>query len=326
VPLRYVPGELQLAGKEFIEPRMSLTGLFNTFANNILPIMLISAVGFVLGRTLNIDPRSIGRISFYFFGPVLVFSLLIHSQLPIGEVFKTGALAVSVMFISSLLAVVGGLLLKLERPVLISAIITATFANNGNYGLPLIAFAFGQDALAHSSIYFVFSSLMTNTLGVLIASLGHLDLKQALLGMFKVPTMYAVLLAAIINHFGLTLPVSADRTVTLVAGASVPVMILLLGLELCQARWTKNFSALGLSASIRLLAGPLLGLLFTSLFGIAGTGRQAGVMEAAMSSAVANTNLAAEYKLDTSLVAASILASTLLSPLTLTPLILFLGN
>jgi predicted permease len=200
------------------------------------------------------------------------------------------------------------------------------FANNGNYGLPLIAFAFGQDALSHSTVYFVFSSLTTNTLGVLISSLGHLDFKQAVLGMFKVPTIYAVLLAGLFNHFGVILPTPVDRTVSLVAGATIPMMILLLGLELQRARWTKHLSALGLSASVRLLGGPLLGLLFTSLFGISGVARQAGIVEASMSAAVANTNLAAEYKLDTSLVAASVLISTLLSPLTLTPLLVLLGK
>ena len=230
------------------------------------------------------------------------------------------------MLASGLLALAGGLLLKLERQILVSTLITSMFANNGNYGLPLIAFAFGQDALAHSSIYFVFSSLLTNTLGVLIASLGHLDLKQAALGMLRIPTLYAVLLAAVINLSGASLPLPMERTVSLVAGAAVPVMILLLGLELTQMRWTSNLSALGLSTSMRLLAGPLLGLLFTSMLGITGSGRQAGIMEASMSSAVANANLAGEYKLDASLVAATILVSTLFSPLTLTPLILILGK
>ena len=305
---------------------MSLSELFATFANNILPIMLISAAGFILGKTLKIDARSVGRVTFYFFSPILVFSLLIHSKLPAGEIVKTGTLAMGVMLASGLLALAGGLMLKLQRQTLVSTLITSMFANNGNYGLPLIAFAFGQDALAHSSIYFVFSSLLTNTLGVLIASLGHLDLKQATLGMFRIPTLYAVLLAALINLSGVSLPLPMERTITLTAGAAVPVMILLLGLELTQMRWTSNLSALGLSSSMRLLAGPALGLLFTSMLGITGSARQAGIMEASMSAAVANTNLAGEYNLDTSLVAATILVSTLLSPLTLTPLILLLGK
>lgn len=305
---------------------MSFTELFDTFANNILPIMLISAAGFVLGRQLNIDSRAVGRSLFYFFSPVLVFNLLITNQLPALDVLRIGGLAVGVMVSSGLLALAGGLALRLERPVLVSVMLTSMFANNGNYGLPLIAFAFGQEALVHSGIYFVFAALLTNTLGVLIASLGHLDVRQALLGMFKVPMLYAVLLALVIHQTGISLPVPLERTVSLAAGTAVPLMIFLLGLELRHVRWTKSLGALGLSASVRLLAGPLLGLTFAGLLGLTGSARQAAVMGASMSSAVATTNLAAEYKLDTSLVAATVLVSTLLSPLTLTPLILLLGK
>lgn len=305
---------------------MSIVELFDTFANNILPIMLISAAGFVLGRQLNIDSRAIGRSLFYFFSPVLVFNLLITNELPTLDVLRIGGLAVGVMLCSGIMALAGGLALRLERPVLVSVMLTAMFANNGNYGLPLIAFAFGQEALAHSGIYFVFAALLTNTLGVLIASLGHLSLKQAIFGMVKVPTMYAVLLAMVINQTGTSLPLPFARTIGLTAGATVPLMIFLLGLELRHARWTKSLRALGLSASVRMLAGPLLGFAFAGLLGLTGSARQAAVMEASMSSAVATTNLAAEYKLDTSLVAATVLVSTLLSPLTLTPLILLLGN
>lgn len=305
---------------------MSITELFDTFANNILPIMLISAAGFALGKKLHIDSRAIGRSLFYFFGPVLVFNLLITNKLPALDVLRIGGLAVGVMLSSGVLALAGGLALRLERPVLVSVMLTSMFANNGNYGLPLIAFAFGQEALAHSSIYFVFAALLTNTLGVLIASLGHLNIRQALLGMFKVPTMYAVLLAVLINQAGISLPMPLERTVSLSAGAAVPLMIFLLGLELRHVRWTNSLRALGLSVSARLLAGPLLGFAFAALFGLTGSARQAAIMEASMSSAVATTNLAAEYKLDTSLVAATVLVSTLLSPLTLTPLILLLGK
>ncbi len=305
---------------------MSLSELIVTFVNNILPVMLISVAGFVLGKTLQIDSRSVGRIAFYFFSPVLIFNLLVHSQLPTGEIIKTAALVLLVTLGSGLVALAGGFLLKLNRTAMISMLVTSMFANNGNYGLPLIAFAFGQAALAHTSIYLVFSSLITNTLGVLIASLGHLDLKHAFLGMFRIPTFYAVLLAAFMNHYAIEVPLPVDRTVSLVAGAGVPLMILLLGLELCQVRWTSNLKALGLSTSVRLLVGPLLGLFFTSALGITGAGRQSGIVEASMSAAVANTNLASEYNLDSSLVAATILVSTVLSPLTLTPLILLLGK
>ena len=60
---------------------MSFTELFTTFANNLLPIMLIAAAGYILGKTLTVDSRTIGRMVFYIFSPLLVFNLMVTSQL-----------------------------------------------------------------------------------------------------------------------------------------------------------------------------------------------------------------------------------------------------
>lgn len=81
-----------------------------------------------------------------------------------------------------------------------------------------------------------------------------------------------------------------------------------------------------LSVSLRLLIAPLVAVAFTLLFGIRGSAFQAGVTESAMPSIVSSTVLATEYELDSKLVTAIIFISTLLSPLTLTPLLVFLGR
>jgi predicted permease len=61
-------------------------------------------------------------------------------------------------------------------------------------------------------------------------------------------------------------------------------------------------------------------------FGLEGPALQGNVTETAMPAAVTNTVLAAEYGLDSSLVTAMVFVGTILSPLTLTPLLVFLGN
>jgi predicted permease len=303
---------------------MTFSELFTTFANNILPIFLVSGSAYLIGRFFSLDSRTVGRLVFYLFSPVLVFNLLIRSQLPIEEMLKTAGYAAAVMISCGLVALIAGLILRLERGTVTAIILTSMFANNGNFGLPLVSFAFGPEALAHSSIYFVTSGVLVYSLGVMIASLGHTDIKRALLGMLKVPSIYALAAAMVVIRYNLQLPVPLDRSVSLVAGAAVPMMLVLLGLELQKAQWTRKLGSMSLSTSIRLLAGPIIGLALASLFGITGAARQGGVLESAMPSAVANTVLATEYKLDSSLVTGTILLTTLLSPLTLTPLLLFL--
>jgi hypothetical protein len=305
---------------------MDLDALLKTFANNLLPILLVSGAGFLLGKVLDIDSRSLGRVVFYVFSPILVFNLLLHTELSSGQILLTVAYTVAVCLIVGLLALLSGKLLRFERPVLMALIITAAFGNTGNYGLPLVSFAFGKDALAFATLNFVTSVVLFNTAGVLIASLGHLDFRAAAAGVFKVPAVYGVLLAGALNRFHIVLPTPLERTIELAANGSIPVMIILLGLELSRVQWSHSFPAIGLSTALRLLAGPAIGFLLALLFGLQGPVRQGNVIESGMPAAVTTTVLATEYGLDTSLVTAMVFMGTILSPLTLTPLLVYLGK
>ena len=305
---------------------MSITDLITTFSNNLLPVMALGAAGFLLGRALKIDSRSLGRVIFYLFSPVLVFDLLIHNNLPLGEMALTIGFSLAVFIVMSLITLLVGRLARFDRLMMTALLLTAAFGNTGNYGLPLVSFAFGENALAHATLYFVTNSILFNTVGVLIASLGHLDFKQAALGMLKVPTVYAVALAAALNQFHILLPTPMERTIGLAADGAIPLMLILLGVELARVQWSHSWRALGLGAGLRLLIGPLVGLLLAIPFGLQGAARQGNLTETAMPAAVTTTVLATEYHLDSSLVTAIVFISTLLSPLTLTPLLVYLGK
>jgi predicted permease len=300
--------------------------LLNVFINNLLPILLLSGAGFVLGKALKLDSRPLGRIIFYILSPLLVFNLLTSSKLVVESIILMMGYSASVMLIITGIAFLLGKLLHLERTMLVVVILTSLFANNGNYGLPLISFAFGQEALAYASIYFVTNSLLLYTVGVLIASLGHLSLKEALLGLLKVPAIYAIILAVIFIRTDWNLPAPVQKTVELAAGGAIPAMLILLGLELHKVAWTNKLRTLSIPVVCRLLVGPVIGLVMAALFGLNTIARKVGITEAGMPSAVMTTILATEYKLDTSLVTAIVFAGTILSPLTLTPLLYLLGR
>ncbi len=305
---------------------MDFNALLATFANNLLPILLLGAAGWVVGKTLSVESRGLGRVVFYIFSPVLVFDLLLHTQLSGGDILRTVGFAIAIAVTTGVLALSFGKLMRLDRATLIAVILTSALANTGNYGLPLVSFAYGDAALAVATLYFVTNSVLFNTAGVLIASLGHLDLRSALIGLFKVPAVYGVVLAAILNHFQLALPTPLERTVSLAADGSIPLMIVLLGVELSRVQWSHSVKAVGLSTTLRLLAAPAIALLISGLFGFQGAARQANVTQSAMPAAVTNTILATEYGLDSSLVTAMIFIGTILSPLTLTPLVYYLGR
>src|SRR5512147_1191470 len=103
---------------------MSFSVLAATFANNILPILLLGGAGFALGKLLHIDSRSLGRVVFYVFSPVLIFNLLIENRLQMSEAIGVIGLTVSVVLTMGLLTYLLGTFFKIERPALISILVT----------------------------------------------------------------------------------------------------------------------------------------------------------------------------------------------------------
>jgi predicted permease len=219
-----------------------------------------------------------------------------------------------------------GKLLKLNRKML-AAVVLATLATNaGNFGLSLNLFAFGESGLAQASIFFVTSALITYTVGVAVASLGTANLKQSLLKLLKVPTIYAVFLALIFIWQSWQLPIPLARTTTFLGDASIPTMLILLGLQLQTNHRTRHIPALVLANGMRLVGGAVFGLVLGAFFGLQGVAYQAGVIEAATPTAVLATVLSTEFDTAPAFVTTAVFTSTLLSPLTLTPLLAYLGT
>jgi malate permease and related proteins len=298
----------------------------DVFINNLLPVLLCAATGFVVGRTLRPDIRAASRLAFYIFSPCLVFVSLERIGISGEELGKLALFTFIVTVVIGGLSFLSGILLGVERRLMASMIVSAMFVNSGNYGLAATKFSFGEAALARALVCFVFSTVILYTLGVLISSMGKFSAPQALLKLLTVPAFYGLVAAAIVRHGDLHLPVFAARSVTLLGDASIPLMLVILGLQVAEARvWARSrLILIGIVSFLQLVATPLVALLMAHWIGLQGACRQAAVLQASMPAAVATTVLAVEYDLDNTLVSGVVVFTTLLSPLTLAPLIAYL--
>ena len=302
-----------------------MSELFALFFNNLFPILLAALIGYALAKWLKINPRPLSQVIFYVFSPILVFKLMTDSQLSNKDILRT------LVFALILMAVIGGItwliggILKFDRKTLAAVMITSMFMNAGNYGLPLTSFAFGEAALAFASVFFVINAMFTNTVGIVIASSGSMSVLNAIKGLLKFPAIYALALGILFLQFRWQLPSGLDRTVTLLSNAAIPCMLVLLGMQLVNIRLDGHVLPLILTSSMRLLIAPLLAIGLSRLFRMSGPSYQAVVLEAAMPAAVLTTILATEFDAEPTFVTTVVLITTLLSPLTLTPLLAFLG-
>lgn len=298
--------------------------LFSIFLNNIAPILLITGIAFIVGKRYELDPRPLGRMVFLMFSPALIFDSLAKSEVSVREL---GQIAVVMTVFVAVMLVIGFAVSRfagVDRIERASILLSAICPNNGNFGLPLISFAFGEDVLARAVLVFVCVSFLNYTVGIFIASNGRQTMRVALASVLQVPVIYAAMAGLAVNLLEITLPPLAQRSVTLLGQAAVPCMIALLGLQMARAERMQKFKWVGLGVGLRLLASPVLAGLLILLFQLEGPARIAVLMQASMPVAVATLIFTTEYGLDAHLMSNMIMASTLLSPITLSVLIYLL--
>jgi predicted permease len=298
-----------------------LTELLKLFADNLLPVIVVAALGFLLRRTLRLDPRPVSHVTFYLFWPALAFSLLYSTQIAVEGLLRMVAFSAAVVLSMAAIAFLFTRAVRLEAGLASAFVLSVGFMNAGNFGLPVNQFAFGEDGLAWATVYFLTMSLLTNSLGAYVAAVGRQPARSALAGLLRVPAIYAIPLAMVIRGAGWTLPLPLIRPIELLAGATIPCMLVLLGMHTADIKLAGRRSILAIAALGRLVVSPLLGLLLAGLFGLAGPARQAGVLEAGMPTAVLASILANRYDSEPDFVAGAVLLSTLLSPITLTVLL-----
>ena len=298
--------------------------IFHIFVDNIAPILIIAALGFLLGKLLELDPRPVGRIIFYILSPALVFQSISTSQITGAELVQ---IILGVVLFVAFMTGIAYLLLawlgveRLERSSVMLAVITA---NNGNFGLPVIELAFGPEVFARAVVVFVTITISNYSTGVFIASSGRKTAREALSNILRVPSVYAAAIGLTINFTGTTLPPFLAGPIERVSLAAVPMMLILLGLQLSNMSSIAAPRLVSIGVMLRLLLSPLAALGIATIIGLNQPAMIAFIMQTSMPVAVMTIILATEYNLNRSLSLSLVLASTAVSPITLSVLILVL--
>ena len=301
-----------------------MTVILSVFVSDIVPIFLIAGVGYLLASKLQANLKTLAHVAFYALAPCFAFRMLSTSKMTGPEAGRIALLAILVMVVMGLLARIAAIPFRLSRAELSGFLLVAMFSNGGNYGLPVVLFAFGNEALAPATVYFVTSSILTYTAGVFLAASGRRSVSRAIFGISRTPAIYGVGAAALVLVTGISVPVVLIRPIQLMADAAIPVMILVLGMQLQRATKPDRPRVVAAAVALSLVAAPFVALGLTWLLGLTGHARQAGVVLASMPTAVITTILALEFDTSPAFVTNVVFTTTLLSPLTLAPLIAYL--
>jgi predicted permease len=302
--------------------------LASIFASDILPIFVVAGVGFILAWLFGAQAKTLSTVAFNSLSPCLVFNQLVTAQVSGSQSLRMAVFCVLLIVSSGLIARLASVPLRLDRLTRSSFLLVAMFTNSGNYGLPVVLFVFGREALSFASVYFVTNAILIYTAGILVAASGRGSVRVALTRLLKVPAVYAVTAAVVVLWTHTTVPLVVMRPIGLLSDAAIPIMLLVLGMQLERAVVPKHPGAVAAAVVLSLIIAPAIAFGLTWLLGLTGVARQTAILEASMPAAVMTTVLALEFDLDAAFSTSVVFFTTLLSPITLVLLIAYLqrGN
>ncbi len=302
----------------------SLQSLGDILLQVLAPIILMTGAGFLLQRKLDIDPRSINRIVYFVLSPCLVYYSILTLK------FDPATTGRSLLFAGSHMLVMGVIAWLLARRWryqggLASAfIITTILMNNGNYGLPLNLFAFGDTGFAYALVLFMFNAMVGGAISIYLAIRGQDNGVAALRRTIVQPIILAMILGVFSRFTHIAPTGSLLNMVEMAGNAAIPVFLLVLGMSLAQTDIHANLKPVLRLTGLRMLIGPLAGLLLAALTGLTGTAYSVAVMQASMPTAVNSIVITSEFDAAPDFTAGAVLMTTLASLITLPVLLFFL--
>ncbi|WP_123538303.1 AEC family transporter [Halosimplex salinum] len=237
--------------------------LVSIFASAILPVVGMAALGYVLGWAKDVEVDALNTTVVYVLAPALVFHSVATTDLS-GAILLDIALGVTLFTLAmTVVAELVGRAVGVREPLLSALVLVTVFSNSGNYGIPLSEFAFGETGRSTAVIFLTTQSVLIYTVGVYIAARsGSEDWTEGVERVFTVPLVYAVAAALAGREFDL-LPAAestAMETVGLLGDSSIPVMLIILGIELARTDYGATLRTVGTATVLKMVVAPVVGI------------------------------------------------------------------
>ncbi|WP_229837631.1 AEC family transporter [Cellvibrio zantedeschiae] len=270
--------------------------------------MITTGVGYVWGKSgAEFPTEFISRIVMNIGTPCLIIGVMAKVEVK-PEVM--GGVALGTALVMLFMGLIGWLWLRLVKLQVATYLPPLIFPNNGNMGLPLCLFAFGQTGLALALGSFMVMMVATFTVGLFLVAEG--GWRDRIMSVAKQPVIYSMAVAVILFVTDTALPRWVSNTVDLIGGIAIPLMTIALGVSLAslKIRFLKRSIAFSLA---RVFGGLSLGYIVCHLLGLTGVSRAVVLLQSAMPIAVFNYLLALRYNRQPQEIAAMVLVSTLIA-------------
>jgi len=296
------------------------------FTQVMLPVLLIFFIGFIFQKFFSLDIKPLSTIAIYLLLPFLVFQTFYSANL--NNNFSIVVLtSIGIMVVLILLGILVGKIIGFNKKKMNAFLLSTVFPNSGNYGVPIIIFAFGNKSVEYAMTIMVIHNILMGVVGVYIASYGDAKgfngVKKALLAIFKQPMNYVILPAILLNYLNFKIPNSIMESIKIIGNITIPLIMIILGMQLADTKIKRiSWLDVSLASFFRLIISPIVAYLICILFSLGNMLTTVIVLMAAMPSAANTTMYAIQFDTEPDLVSTCTLVSTVVSVFTLTFLLI----
>ncbi|KQB84372.1 AEC family transporter [Corynebacterium oculi] len=291
-------------------------------------IMVVIAVGYVLGRTKIIPPGEarlmLNRVAFYAATPALLFTVV--STSPPQALFSP---VIAVSLLATLLT--GAVFLAVARLLpgreqhsaadTAMGAAAASYVNSNNIGLPVSMYVLGSAAYIPPILVIQMVLLTPLLLAVLGASgAGAGGTTRAVLGAVRTALLSPIVVASaaglVVCLTSMTVPEPVMAPLEILGGASIPMILMSFGASLNTTSVLdspKDRSRVLLATGLKTLVMPLLAWLLALALSLEGQERYAAIILAALPTAQNVYNYAATFRKGTIVARDTVMLTTFAS-------------
>ncbi len=300
--------------------------LWTVFVQVLLPILVMFGCGWLLDRRFHFHLPTVVKINIHLFVPAFIFVHLVEAKLAGTLALRIVGFTTSIVLVLFFVAGLVGRIARYSHEQTRALQMASMFYNSANYGLPLMALAYGPVAAPLQVFVILVQNIGNFTLGIFLASSSKHRGWRACLPMLRQTSVWAVSIALIVR--AMDWPVQDIRwiwvPVNYFSQGLVGVALVTLGIQLSQTEHRQSLSRIGWALGLRLLGGPLIAFALIKAFGFHGQIAEIMILTASFPTAVNTALIAHEFEADAHFAAAAVFYSTMFSMITVTALIVIL--
>lgn len=237
--------------------------IFSLLLINSIPLILLIAAGYFAGKKFSVDTKTMADIAIFILSPVVIFGAIARLPLQSEYFILPVVLYILAATVTLTVSAIAHRFLKDNMSNLIG--MSSATANTGYFGLPIVLALFSPaDAGLYMLIIFALT-LNESTFAYFVGARGHHTIKDSLIKVAKLPTLYALLLGLAVNLSGITLPPIFNTYWDKFAGAWTIIGMMLLGVALSRQALKINWVLLSSLSATKFILWPALMLGLTAL-------------------------------------------------------------